>query len=283
MLTEESLPEVEMSATKLAVAGCLTTLFACASSHGFPDDDGESLPGRRKPDPPSLPAPPSGPAAAPGGGPPACTSVVKEAGLVAYYPLDEKAGAIVHDCSGNAYDGILASGTWTAGRKNGALAFDGKATCVDLGKPAKLAFQGAFTVTVWAQVLPATTGNLPRSILARTTAPAMGWRIGTRDSSLLAFELGLSDDIYDLDAATDTGWMHVAMVFEPDERAEIYVNGSPEERNRLFVPTAFADDPAAHVRIGCLLGEGYFSGMLDELRIYDRALSEDEIAALAPP
>ena len=77
-----------------------------------------------------------------------------------------------------------------------------------------------------------------------------------------------------------TGWRHVAVTYEPQtHNAVLYVDGGEHVSGTLQVDT----DSNMDVKIGVLseINHRYFDGRIDGVRIYNRALSETEIAALA--
>jgi len=77
-----------------------------------------------------------------------------------------------------------------------------------------------------------------------------------------------------------TGWRHVAVTYEPQtQSAVLYVDGSEDASGTLQVDT----DSNMDVKIGVLseINHRYFNGQIDDVRIYNRALDEGEIAALA--
>ena len=73
-------------------------------------------------------------------------------------------------------------------------------------------------------------------------------------------------------------WMHLAVVFDQQGRATGYLNGQPQES----VPCGFDFDGVKATLGGKLLREhgATYNGLLDEFRIYSRALSAEEIAGL---
>ena len=71
---------------------------------------------------------------------------------IAAYSFDQGSGTTVADASGNNYSGTLKNGpTWTAGKYNGALAFDGSNDYVAFGDVAPANGLTAFTVSAWVK------------------------------------------------------------------------------------------------------------------------------------
>jgi hypothetical protein len=120
-----------------------------------------------------------------------------------------------------------------------------------------------------------------------TNANLVGWRIATDTNADLIFDVPWND----LDAGNGgphvgigsqpTGtWVHVAATFAANDTIKLYINGA--QASTASVSTAIIDDSQATVRIGCRSdSSSFFVGLIDEVRIYGRALPPAEIAAIA--
>ena len=116
-----------------------------------------------------------------------------------------------------------------------------------------------------------------------------GWRLIKQDDNRFYFCLGGGEQgkcavawpaytVFSTTLAQTGIWYHVAAVKSSSSFA-IYVNGVLEDE-RSPVPS-FTDTSSANLRIGSYPLEGvYLNGMVDEVAIYNRALSGDEIQAL---
>jgi hypothetical protein len=220
-----------------------------------------------------------------------CGSGAADPDLVAYYPLDEDAGTVARDCSGHGHDGVVLStapgGSWVPGLWGGGFRGDGTAGCIEIGNPPELLLeQRAFTVTVWTRANTyAGPNDETRYVVGRArNADSRGWRIGGDAPSKLDVELAVpnASSIYvSSDPLATNTWVHFAVIFEPGVRASIYVNGAPDGDNPMPSSGILADD-AATLRIACRgTNDRWFDGVIDEVRIYRRVLSQVEIAALA--
>lgn len=204
-----------------------------------------------------------------------------EPGLVAYWRFDEGSGDTIADCTSNALAGKMEAGAWIAGKKGGALSFDGG--FVSFGSPAKLSGTGALTVMAWIREAKVDSG-LTQYIVGKTSAAGVrGWRLGTEPP---AFSMSTSGEggVETTGGTVPEGtWVHVAAVFQPGVAVELYVDGARVVRNTNSRSTALVAS-TDELRIGTRSdGTFPFIGAIDDVRIYDRALSEAEIAARAQP
>lgn len=186
---------------------------------------------------------------------------------------------------------------YAPGRFGQALALDGTAY-VDIAAPASLALgAGPFTIEGWVRVADGVTGAeadaalISRMAYEAPTANADGWMVLIqRDLHQWWFCLGASDNGCRLDQsivaasdgpATTRTWTHVAASRDGDALL-LFVDG-------VSFPAGVVA-PQVHdvegITIGASRADGpevgaFFQGLIDELTIYDRALSPDEIVALA--
>lgn len=205
-----------------------------------------------------------------------------EPGLVAYWRFDEGSGIDVRDCTANALHGKLEAGTWVQGAKGTALAFDGG--WVDFGNAPLFNKAGPFTVLVWARQDPHDAGGTSQYIVGKTTSAGNnGWRLATQGSQY-AFSTSGDGGVQAFAGGVTIGkWTHVAAVYIPSTAVEIYVDGqlltrNPSSKSAALVPTA------DELRIATKGDNTFpFTGAIDEVRLYDRALDAAEIAARAAP
>jgi fibronectin type 3 domain-containing protein len=211
--------------------------------------------------------------------------VAQSNGLVAAYSFNEGTGAQVTDVSGNHLNGTIVGATWTTGGRYGnALSFNGTSSYIDLGNPAQLQLTGSMTLEAWVQA----TGNPPDDgqIIAKSDGTA-GWQFKTSpDTGPVTFGVavtggtGLSTQRYSTTVRSLNTWYHIAGVYNAASGTlDIYVNGvlnSGTLRGASPIPNLQLDQ-AVNVNIGRRTGGYYFQGLIDEVRIYNRALSQVEI------
>ena len=220
----------------------------------------------------------------------ACTPGGPPAGLIAGYAFDEATGGAATDASGNDRTGTIFGATWTGGRFGSALSFAGSGARVDL--PALGTFYDTgFTYEAWVK---------PR--IAKTDVAVVGSWVGGDDGGpmiwvdnvsgryFLTMNKGFGNYLDSGRAPVPGEWHHVAASFD-GLTARFYVDGV-ETANRSY----FGDVGNSNTwRVGAYgpAPAGYFDGLIDEVRIYDRALAPAQIAAdvdrpvgspdLAPP
>lgn len=197
-------------------------------------------------------------------------------GLQGCWKLDEASGTVAADSSGKGIAGNLKNGpVWKTGRINGALGFDGVDDYVDLGT-GDFGITSEFTVSLWVRIsaLPSTV----KVIFVRGNS--YPFRISLNTDGNLYGAVRTSNGI----TYADTGiplvpdvWSHFAMTFKNGER-NIYLNGQKVITDTL---TGTLSTNSASTWLGKSDTAGqYYNGDADDVRIYNRALTSDEILVL---
>jgi glucose/arabinose dehydrogenase len=202
------------------------------------------------------------------------------AGLVGSWSFDEGSGTVATDSSGRGNTGTLGGGpTWTSsGRHGGALSFDGTNDWVTVADSASLDLTGPLTTTAW--VRPASLGSW-RQVVMKETSGGLAYALyangesGNRPAGY--YSIGGADRGVDAPAALASGtWTHLASSFD-GTTMRMFVNGVQVASTPFAgsVPTS-----GSPLRIG---GNGvwgeWFAGLIDEVRVYNRALSAAEVSA----
>jgi glucose/arabinose dehydrogenase len=206
-------------------------------------------------------------------------------GLTAGYGFSEGTGSSTADASGNGITGTLVSGpVWTTGKNGTGLSFNGSSTYVDLGNPAALRFNGSMTVSAWVKenANVADDGQIVADADWST-----GWQLksspdtGVRTFGVaIAAAVGVKVQRYSKTVRALNVWYHVTGVYNASARTlDIYVNGVLD--NGVLQGTVPASFVAADVNanIGRRTGGFYLNGVVDDVRIYSRALTLAEIQA----
>ncbi len=207
-------------------------------------------------------------------------------GCVAYWKLDEAEGHIAHNSAGHN-DGIChGEPLWQPadGRIGGALQFDGIDDYIETDLVLNPA-EGAFSVFAWIR------GGAPgQIIISQTDGTGTGqiW-LGADPSegrlmTGLAPVVGRSPSLVSDFVITDGQWHHVGIVVTAHQYMRfrhLYIDGANVVTE--YVPVELPpSDGGLHIGADKNPDEGsFFAGLIDDIRIYNGALSAEEIAILA--
>ncbi len=203
--------------------------------------------------------------------------------LVAHYRFDEGQGNSTQDSSGRGNHGVLVGGpTWTMGRTGGALQFTAEvARRVEIPGSRSLDDLGpAFTLAAWIWTYGS---GWQQTIASRLSSQTKNYAF-----SFLFFQDELGFDgvngqvfRHKIEGFSNMRWYHVAARYDGTS-VTLYLDGVVLGTRPIEVGMT---DPTQPVMIGAVReGDNVFSswnGRLDDVMIYDRALSPDEIAGLA--
>ncbi len=207
--------------------------------------------------------------------------------LVGYWPFDAGSGLVAVDGSGNGNDGEIVNATWTAGQLGSALSFDGTAY-VDVPPACWATVSDEVTLAFWINI-PAADLSQSNFIMAAFSDPA--------DNGARVFSCHLpwagntvyfdtSGPSYDRTSqavpASDLvdAWSHWAFVKNAATGdATIYRNGELwHSASGLTKPLQGADITRFTIGTKASLAEGWYTGMIDDVQLYDHALTQDEVA-----
>jgi len=211
-------------------------------------------------------------------------------GVVGAWHFDEGNGTIAHDTSGEGNDGTLYDDNttnddgntppqWVDGKFGKALEFDGSDDYVEVPDSPSLDVQEQFTILAWCKITEF-ANTYPR-ILAKAGAYSLHFVESTKElrgaiqSNTTIVEVE-SNSVFDTNK-----WYFVAFVFDSTlsgDQMKLYVNGEfDNSKTTAYKPNINAKP----VLIGNYEGlVRHFNGTIDEVRIYNRALSGEEISDL---
>ena len=199
-------------------------------------------------------------------------------GLVAYYALDGDAT----DSSGNGLNGTLVGdAAFAEGMVGMALDLDGDGDYVDCSNNALFSITDAFTLSVWINWRA--TGATWQTVVAKGDN---AWRLargGDTQTMDFGFTAGGTRGWQAARTASEVPlgeWHHVVATIDTTDGAKIYLDGVLEGENPDTGGITVGDYPA-------FIGENpqalnrFWNGLIDEVMIYSRVLSEAEIRYLA--
>jgi hypothetical protein len=218
-------------------------------------------------------------------------------GLVLHYTFDQNNGTNIADASGNNRTGMLVgTGSFMMGRKGNALSINGMSGSGGAGgsagghvvMPANVVSTlNAATVSLWVNVRA--PGNWPRVFeIANSTSRYMGLTSSVDTSGALRFTIRMTagtgnDQTLDGPVLPNNTWKHVAVVLAGSPGGGVlYVDGVAVDTDAAVTlrPSDVGATTMNWLGRSQYTSDSYFNGLMDELRIYNRALTAAEIMAL---
>jgi len=212
------------------------------------------------------------------------------AGLVAHWMLDDDSGTIAADSSGNGQDGTLQGDpNWVTGYFGGALEFDVN-DYVNIDYSPEFSLNN-FTVSAWVNIA--------------AEPPSEFGVFGTRDGGNKTFDIAIIPDAVHADLGSGSDWINTSLQITPEHTGTngqggdlavdtwymiAYAVDNTNQQVRLYldadlkrtidisgVPLLMVDSGDG-MRIGETgYGSEWMNGMIDDVRIYDRALTDGEV------
>ena len=212
---------------------------------------------------------------------------------IAYWKFDEGSGTVATDSSGNLLNGKIVGPVYSTGKYGNALSFDGLDDYATIKGAA--AFDNLASMTISAWVKPTTTGEKGMgrivSKAAGTNLPSMGWDFYLTNEVGNGIKFAVDHTTTDLEhastanAITMNQWQFVAVTWDGSKtaaNAHIYVNGNEVSYS---VANNAVGTRASDTANAFLIGNNpalsrTFKGNIDDVRVYNRALSVSEIKDL---
>ncbi|MEI7983769.1 MAG: LamG-like jellyroll fold domain-containing protein, partial [Bacteroidota bacterium] len=207
--------------------------------------------------------------------------VIPTEGLVGYWPFNGNA----NDESGNGNNGTVYGATLIAdrfGNNSAAYGFNGSTNYIDIPNSASLSSSTVNNTTICAWVNNLSTGGEYFYLGINYATSSYELYDGDTIQSSNRNWLGVGGKWYDLKSTISTNidtWYFITSVFDYSNLViKLYINGI--YNNQLTCPL-MGKPPAPHVEIGRNpWPESYVNGHIDDVRIYNRALTATEIQAL---
>ncbi|HVZ76263.1 MAG TPA: LamG domain-containing protein [Candidatus Paceibacterota bacterium] len=206
-------------------------------------------------------------------------------GLTGYWNFNEGSGSTAKDfISGSPNGSVMGSPSWVAGKQGSALLLNGSSQYVDV--PITVNYP-AFTVSAWFNATSLSASN------SRIVANSHTDDAAEHNGFQLMFNTGGTSGFFDVGNGSSEGratwsqtlstgtWYHYVGVYDGSS-VYAYINGVQ------VASTSYAGGPIAPSGYDVSIGRNnnaeytgdYFSGVVDDVRIYDRALSPSEVAAM---
>jgi hypothetical protein len=199
-------------------------------------------------------------------------------GLVAAFNFDEGSGLKVNDVSGNANHGTISGATWTSlGRYGKALVFDGVNDWVSINDSPSLDLTTRMTLEAW--VYPTVTPTGWRTVIQKEQSGGAVYYLhanSDQNRPATGVYIGGEKILYGGTRLVTNTWKHLATTYD-GSRQRLYVNGV-EVSNRAQTGQMLVSSGSVRIGGNSVWGE-FFKGRIDEVRIYNRALTASAIQA----
>ncbi len=208
-------------------------------------------------------------------------------GLVAAYNFEEASNATVADASGKGNHGTIAcnkavnsscsvAARTTSGKFGRALAFDGVDDWVTVNDSMVLDLTKGMTLEAW--VYPTATMSSWRNVLLKEQTGGLAYGLyANSDSSqpVASINIGGGDkNLAGGSALAANSWVHLAATYD-GVTERLYVNGN-QVASKAQTGNMTVSGGALRIGGNSVWGE-YFKGFIDEIRVYNRALTATEI------
>jgi hypothetical protein len=211
----------------------------------------------------------------------ASISMAVEEGLVGYWPFDEGSGKVAKDASGTGNDGQFVNNPkWVNGKFGNALELDGNSSYVAVPDNETLNITSDLTIMAWFNPNDVLTS---RRMMSKNNSIFVIFDFGDPNSVELLVKPN-NDFVESKTKDWKVGeWYHFAGTFD-GKTLRVYINGELEGENDIGQKIATSN---LELWIGADdLGnpDAYFPGIIDEVRIYNKTLTEAQIKeAMAGP
>ena len=193
-------------------------------------------------------------------------------GLVAAYGFDEVSGTSATDASGSGNTGFLVGATHTtSGKYGGALVFSGSGQLVSVADSASLDLTSGMTLEAW--VFPTQGGASWRDVIYKAS-DVYFLESSSTSGALPAAGGTFGAPLFGTSALPLNTWSHLAASYD-GAALRLYVNGT-QVASRAQTGAIQTSNSPLSIGGDATFGQ-YFTGRIDDVRVYNRALSVTEI------
>ena len=208
--------------------------------------------------------------------------------LIGWWKLDETSGTTASDDGAGENDGTVSGATWSSGYINNALSFDGSDDVVNVTSASAIEDlpPGDFTVCFWMN-WDLDPNESADTVLGKYASG--GWYLylnqaNKRIAVAVKYDTTTSAARSENNTILVDTWQHVAVVFSSSSKlATIYLDGTETTYGTRTAGVGnYKTDVGTALQFGRADWAGfYYRGKLDDIRLYNRALSSTEVDAVA--
>jgi hypothetical protein len=199
-------------------------------------------------------------------------------GLIFVMTFDEGSGSKVNDLSGNGNHGsVEGTSDWGAGKYDGGFHFDGSTHITVPNAEPLSSLSHPMSVGCW--VNPDELGGWRNIVEMDKEDVAGGWKMGFHDSRAIVWTTYRVQDFISTTPVDPGTWTHVAATWDGSE-AIVYINGEPDPAIAGGGVIDVSDVPSLDIGYRRTSAASFYAGSMDDLFIYNKALSQQEIQDL---
>jgi hypothetical protein len=194
-------------------------------------------------------------------------------GLISRWRFDEGSGTTAANDVAGAPAGIVSNATWASGKLGGALQFNSSNSVVTVPSSPSLAITSAYTLAVWVNLGPKT--NDDQRFVHRDP---IDFKLNGRRPQIGTAGMSYATSSY---ALPGNEWHHIAATVE-NGAPRMYVDGTERTFDTQQLDPRPIPAQSAPLYIGAF-GDGYgvANGLLDDVRMWNRALTPAEVLELS--
>jgi len=203
--------------------------------------------------------------------------------LMGWWKFDEGSGTTTVDSSTNGNHGAITGASWILGKVCNALDFDGTNDNVDIPSSSSLDITGDLTIQAWIE--PDSVSYIAQGeIIGKWAAGDASYYFALKDGELQMRISSTGSDYYNYEETSNANlnintWYHLAGVYDASAQdIKLYINGVEESTTVIGTIPSSIHSGSENVKIGGWWPGYYFDGIIDEVKIYNRVLTPNEIS-----
>jgi len=203
-----------------------------------------------------------------------------------HWPLNESSGILAHDVAGTSDGTVQNNAHWQpgGGQFGGALILNGNDALMVAG-PCDITTGSGDAMSLACWFKPVIVSGTERILMAKTIGPDAAdfvWSLSLVNNTGARFRVRAAGVVHTLDippgSLFSNAWYHLAATYD-GTTMRVYLNGSPS--GLASASGTIGYHPQAPVSLGNLVSaQRPFYGGLDDVRIYDRAITAQEVVDL---
>jgi len=198
---------------------------------------------------------------------------------IGHWAMDENSGDVIADSTPNGNNGILYGATWTQGSEVGlsALDFNGTGSYVVIqDNGGFFDFTEQFTISAWIKYR---AGESSATIVGKNYSTYQFY-VDRSENRLLLQVNSQTVIVGQSGTLKPNTWYHVVCTYDATAGARTYINGKLDMTNAKFTQKVATSRLPLKIGATSYVYADFFSGVIDDVRIYDKALAEEDVADL---